>query len=376
MRMQAMVIIESDRLKEFVSSALERVGVPAEDAAIVSDCLVDADVRGIPSHGVSRLPAYIDTFRRGFNRPKPIIEVHRTGQATAVVDGDDGIGSLVAVRGMREAITLASECGIGMVAVRRSCPFGHAGYFASLATASGCIGIVLSNAPAAVAPFGGCQPMLGTNPIAVAAPGGERPDFLLDMSTSVIARGWLRLAARNNEPIPEGLAVTADGAPARTARDAMEGILLPFGQHKGSGIAMMIDLVAGVLTGAAFGESVQSMYVPGETHADVGHALIAIRVSAFLDPSEYQRRYTDWYDRLKASTPARGHDAVMIPGESSAAIALKHRREGLRIDSETWQSLQQLAVNLEIPFVTEKRLCSSDVLEPNSTIPPEQYNSH
>ena len=128
--MQTMVIIESDRLKEFVSSVLERVGVSAEDAAIVSDCLVDADVRGIPSHGVSRLPAYIETFRRGFNRPKPTIEVHRTGQATAVVDGDDGIGSLVAVRGMREAITLASECGIGMVAARRSCPFGHAGYFA------------------------------------------------------------------------------------------------------------------------------------------------------------------------------------------------------------------------------------------------------
>jgi L-2-hydroxycarboxylate dehydrogenase (NAD+) len=369
MTMQNIVTIEPDRLKEFVSSALERASVPAEDAAIISDCLVDADMRGIPSHGVSRLPTYIDTFRRGFNRNKPLIEVHRTGQATAVVDGDDGIGSLIAVRGMREAITLAFESGIGMVAVRRSSPFGHAGYFASLAAASGCVGIVLSNAPPAVAPFGGCQPILGTNPIAVAAPGGKRPDFLLDMSTSVIARGWLRLAARNNEPIPQGLALTADGAPARTAREAMDGILLPFGQHKGSGIAMMIDLVAGVLTGAGFGESVRSMYVPGETHANVGHALIAIRISAFLDPSEYERRYTDWYDRLKATSPARGNDAVMIPGESSAAIARKHQRDGISLDSETWRSLQQLAVNLGIPVVTEKRLCSTDVLEVDSGIP-------
>ncbi len=346
------VSIESERLKAFVASALESVGVPAEDAATISDCLADGDIRGIPSHGVSRLPAYIDALRRGFSRARPRIQVHRTTPATAVVDGDDGLGSVVAVRSMREAIALARESGIGMVAVRNSSHFGHAGYYASLAAAEGCLGIVLSNAFPTVAPFGGRKAMLGANPIAVAAPGGDRPDFVLDMSTSAIARGRLRLAARNNAPIPEGWAVTGDGAPARTAREAMAGILLPFGQHKGSALAMMIDLIAGVLTGSGFGKGVRSMYVPGEARAHVGHALIAIRISAFLDPLEYKDRYRAWYDALKASSPAQGNDAVMIPGENSAGIARKQRREGVRIDSETWRSLQQLAAGLGIPFVT------------------------
>jgi L-2-hydroxycarboxylate dehydrogenase (NAD+) len=372
---QIAMSIRYDRLREFVDSALQCAGVAAEDASIISDCLVDADLRGIPSHGVSRLPAYIDTLRRGFNRAKPTIQVDRTAPATAVVDGDDGIGSLVAVRGMREAIALARENGIGMVAVHSSSPFGHAGYYASLAAANGCIGIVLSNAPPAVAPFGGCQAMLGTNPIAVAAPGGDRPDFVLDMSTSVIARGWLRLAARNNESIPEGLALRADGAPAGTAREAMAGILLPFGQHKGSGIAMMIDLVAGVLTGAEFGEGVRSMYVPGQTHADVGHALIAIRISAFLDPLEYERRYRVWYDALKASSPARGNDVVIVPGESSAAIARKQRREGIEIDLETWRSLQRLAADLGIILVAEERSCPPDVSEADFGISSQHDDS-
>jgi L-2-hydroxycarboxylate dehydrogenase (NAD+) len=349
------VSVECDRLRGFVASVLERTGLPTEDATVVSDCLVDADLRGIPSHGVSRLPAYIDALRRGFNRPKPVIQVQRTGLATAVLDGGGGIGSLVAVRGMREAIALANESGVGMVTVRGSSPFGHAGYFASLAATTGCIGIVFSNAPPAVAPFGGCQAMFGTNPIAVAAPGGDRPNFVLDMSTSLIARGRLRLASQKNEPIPEGLALTADGSPARTSREALAGILLSFGEHKGSGLGMMIDLIAGVLAGAGYGRGIGSMYAVGEAHADVGHALIAIRISAFLDLSEYSRRYRAWYDALKACAPARGHDAVMIPGERSAALAQRQRCEGIELHPETLRSLKLLAVDLALPFPPERR---------------------
>ena len=347
------VWMQPDRLREFVASALERADVSAEDAAIISAGLVDADLRGIPSHGVSRLPTYIDALQRGFSRARPLIQVHRTGHATAVLDGNDGLGSLVAVLGMREAIELADESGIGMVAVHSSSHFGHAGYYASLAAADGCIGIVLSNAFPTVAPFGGCQAMLGTNPIAVAAPGGDRPDFALDMSTSITSRGWLRLAAEDNAPIPEDWAVTKDGAPARTPREAMAGILLPFGGYKGSGISMMVDLIAGILTGAGFGQGVHSMYVPGELRADVGHALIAIRISAFLERSEYERRYSTWYDALKASQPAQGHDAILIPGERSAAIARKQQREGIYLDAKTWQSLDQLAEKLGVALCTD-----------------------
>lgn len=342
------ISINADRLKDFVAAAFARSGLAAADAAIVSDCFVDAEIRGITSHGVSRLPVYIDALRRGFNQARPAVSVHRTGKATAVVDGGNGMGTLIAVHAMREAIALANESGIGMVAVYNTNNFGHAGYYASLAAAKGCIGIALSNGCPAIAPYGGCEPMLGTNPIAVAAPGGDRPDFRLDISSSVVSRGWLRLAARRNAPIPEGLAVTEKGVPARTGQEALSGVLLPFAGHKGSGIAMMIDLIAGVLSGAGFGTRVRSMYVPGEIRGDVGHALIAIRVSAFLEPSEYERRYAVWFDALKATSPAQGHNAVMIPGERSAAHAQNQRREGVRIDGDTWQSLLKLATELDL----------------------------
>jgi L-2-hydroxycarboxylate dehydrogenase (NAD+) len=345
------VLVEADRLRDFVASAFMRVGLPADDAAIVSDCFVDAELRAIPTHGVARLPVYIDAVRRGFNRARPVIRLHRTGLATAVLDGGDGMGAVAGVRAMREAIALANECGIGMVAVHHTNNFGHAGYYASLAAANGCIGIALSNSCPAIAPFGGREALLGTNPIAVAAPGGDRPDFLLDISTSVISRGWLRLAAQRKEAIPEGLAVTNHGAPARTAEEALAGVLLPFAGHKGSGIAMMIDLLAGVLSGAGFGKQVRSMYVPGETRGDVGQVLIALRVSAFLASSEYERRYALWYDTLKASKPAQGHDAVKIPGERSAAHARRQLRHGVRIAADTWQSLLNLAAQLELRLV-------------------------
>jgi LDH2 family malate/lactate/ureidoglycolate dehydrogenase len=353
---KAAISIDADSLTEFVASVFGRAGLSADDAAIVADCFVDAEIRGITTHGVARLPVYIDALRRGFCQARPVIRVHRTSQATAVVDGGDGMGTLVAVRGMREAIALAKVSGIGMVAVHNTNNFGHAGYYAALAAANGCIGIALSNGCPAIAPHGGCQPMLGTNPIAVAAPGGERPDFLLDISSSVVSRGWLRLAARDNEPIPAGLAVTHDGAPARTAQEALSGVLLPFAGHKGSGIAMMIDLLAGVLAGAGFGTHVRSMYAPNETRGDVGHALIAIRISAFLAPSDYERRYGVWHDALKASSPAQGHDVVMIPGERSAAHARKQRREGVQIDGETWQSLMRLAAEFDLRLVRSEPL--------------------
>jgi LDH2 family malate/lactate/ureidoglycolate dehydrogenase len=311
---------------------------------------------------VSRLTTYIEALQRGFARSKPQIQVNRTSQATAIMDGDDGLGSLVAVLAMREATELANECGIGMVGVRRSSHFGHAGYYASLAAAKGCIGIVLSNAFPTVAPFGGREAMLGTNPIAIAAPGGDRPEFTLDMSTSVTSRGWLRLAAEDNAPIPEGWAVTKDGAPALTPRKAIDGILLPFGGYKGSGVAMMVDLIAGVLTGAGFGQNVKSMYVPGERCADVGHALIAIRISAFLEPAEYERRYRTWYDALKASQPAQGHDGILIPGERSAAIANAQRHDGIYIHAKTWHSLEQLAEKFGLDISTEPTQAASGTL--------------
>jgi L-2-hydroxycarboxylate dehydrogenase (NAD+) len=357
--MKATVVMDSEVLTEFVMSAFRRAGLSDEDAAIVSDCFVDAEMHGISTHGVARLPVYIDALRRGFNKPRPLITVRRTSAATAVVDGGDGMGTLISVRGMREAIALANESGIGMVVVRNSNNFGHAGYYASLAAASGCIGIALSNGCPAIAPFGGREPMLGTNPIAVAAPGGERPDFRLDISSSVVSRGWLRLAARHDEPIPEGLAVTGDGACARTAREALAGVLLPFGQHKGSGIAMMIDLLAGVLAGAGFGKGVRSMYAPGETRGNVGQALIAIRVSAFLALSEYEGRFRAWYDSLKATPPAQGHEGVRIPGERSSAHARKQRLEGVEIDVDTWQSLEKLADDLDLHLARAKPVCAA-----------------
>ena len=341
--------VAADGLEAFTAGVFVRLGLPAADAARVADCLLTADLRGIGSHGVSRVPIYAERLRRGLVNPTPSIAVERTG-ATAAIDGDNGMGAVVGTRAMDEAIALAGSHGVGAVTVRHGNHFGIASYYAMQALESDRIGLALTNAAPAMAPWGGREVFFGTNPLAAAAPAGARPAIVIDMATSVTARGKIRLAAQRGDPIPEGWALDAVGAPTTDAHAAMAGIILPFAEHKGSAIALLIEILAGVLAGAAVGRAVGDQYTDLGRRQDTGYFFVVLDVARFMPVDEFKGRMDAMIDALKAGPPAAGHRRVLLPGDIERDHAEKRRRTGVPLSQEIVAALGELAESLGVPF--------------------------
>lgn len=252
---------DATRLEAGVAAIFAGLGVPGEDAAAVAHYLVLADLRGVGTHGISRIPVYADRLRRGLVRARPDIRVTHPMPAAAHVDGDDGLGFVVARRAMQEAIAAAERCGIGMASVRNSAHFGMAAAYLMEAIDAGYAAFVFTNASPSMPVWGGRTPFLGTSPFAFGTPGGDgSPPIILDMATSVVARGKIRRAMQTGEAIPAGWALDADGRETTDARRAYEGIVLPLGGPKGSGLSLMMEIVAGVMSGAAYGGKVGDQY--------------------------------------------------------------------------------------------------------------------
>lgn len=307
-------------------------GVPSADAATIARCLVRADLRGVDSHGITRLPGYLDRLRRGLIRPDPELVPERIALATARLDGQDGFGFVVATRAMAEATSIATTTGIGMVGVRRSTHFGMAANYALQAIEAGFIGIVFTNASPGMAPFGARDAIIGTSPLAAGAPGGALGPFVLDMSPAVVARGRIRRAVRHGEPIPEGWALDADGRPTTDPAAALAGVMLPIGGPKGSGISMLMDILGGVLTGAAFAGRVGDMTKEFDRPQDVGHLLVAIRPDLFLPRDEYLARMDTLIARIHEARPAAGFNEVLVPGELEARREREREVSGIPYD--------------------------------------------
>ena len=233
-----------DAADAFARRLLIAHGLTSEDAAIVAGCLVSAKLRGVDTHGLCRLPIYLDRLRRGLINPRPALEPRRVTPVAASLDGKDGFGFVIGTRAMREAIDMARDFGIGIVSVRRSTHFGMAASYVLQALDAGFIAFVFSNASPAMPPWGGRAALLGTNPFAAGAPAGEQPPFLLDMSPAVAARGKIRRAERRGENIPLGYALDGEGRPTTDPKAALGGVVLPIGTYKGSGLAMLMDISA------------------------------------------------------------------------------------------------------------------------------------
>lgn len=335
--------IPAAALCSFAARLLAAVGVCEADAAIVADVLVSADLRGVDSHGLSRLPAYVEALARGMINARPNITVEPGAGGVARVDGDNGLGFLAAQRAMATAVDLACAQGVGVAAVRRSNHFGAAGYYVAQAAARGSIGLALSNASPTMAAFGGREPILGTNPLAVGIPRRDAPPVIHDMATASIARGRLRVAGGDDDPLPEGLAVTREGLPARTVGEALDGVLLPFGGAKGGGLALVIGILAGVLSGAGFGRGVRTMYSDGTAHADVGHLFLAFDIEAFMPREAFFARLEDMLAQVKEGAPAQGVREILLPGERAGRIAAERAIAGVPLAPATVRSLQEKA---------------------------------
>ena len=338
--------ISPARLQGFAIDLFERAGLPAEHAAIIGHDLVAADLRGLASHGVSRIPMYLERLRRGVVNPRPRIGISRITPAVSLVDGDEGMGFLVAHTAMSEAIDLARAVGIGLVGVHRSTHFGMSALYVRQAMDAGFISLVFTNSSPALPVWGGRTPFLGAAPIAAGVPGGRHPGYLLDMAMTGIARGKIRLAARHGTPIDLGLALDTDGAPTRDAAKAFEGVCLPFGGHKGAALAMLMDLLCGVFTGANFGGAVKSLYFDHSGPQNVGHLLLVVRRDLFMSKEEFDHRMDTFVERAKACPRASQFDDIQMPGEPEDRRETVLRHEGIPLSPEVLSDLDAEADRL------------------------------
>jgi LDH2 family malate/lactate/ureidoglycolate dehydrogenase len=285
------VRVDWKALRSFCEEVLVAAGVPEKDALIVAASLVDADLAGMKSHGVTRLNDYLLRMEQGLMTPTTKLDVVRETPSTALLDANDGWGQVASDRAVELVVEKAREVGSAWVGVRNSNHNGTAAYWTMMIAREGMVGICSMNTSPVMAAHGSKRPTLGTNPLSIAVPSSSGRPVVLDMATSNQARGKIILAAKNNDPIPEGWAITSEGLPTTDAKEALKGSVLPLGGPKGSGLAIMLDILTGVLTGAEFGAKMPRMYDDPQPQR-VGHMFSAISVEAFMPMTEFLSRMT------------------------------------------------------------------------------------
>lgn len=323
-----------------ITEILTKLGVSAEDATIVAEVTVDADLKGFSSHGIGRFPQYIKGLKVGTIHPKAEVTVERESPATALLKGNHGFGHVIAYRGMEMAIEKAKSAGIGMVGINNSNHFGVAGYYSDMAIMQDLIGLVITNTEPAVAPIGGQEPILGTNPLAIGIPSNSHY-VSVDMATSAAARGKILEAMRRGEELPENVALDAEGNPTIDPCAAIKGSILPFGAHKGYALAFMIEIMSGPLVGAAYGKYVTGTANP-EVECTKGDLLAVIDPSCFVDLDQFKAEVDDFIAEVKA-TPN-----VFIPGDMELRNIKKFKKEGIPIDEKLELQLKDLCQEMNI----------------------------
>jgi L-2-hydroxycarboxylate dehydrogenase (NAD+) len=306
--------IEVTRLFEICSTVLQKNGVPDDQANIVADSIVYAHRTGKATHGATRLGIYVDKIRRGDMAAKTRMAVVKDKGIVTVFDANHGFGQVAAKIAIEKAIATSEIYGAGIASVRHSNNFGTAAYFAQMAVDGGKIAVIYSNSAPAIAPWGGSKPLFGTNPIAYGFPTPEGiASIILDMAVSNAARGKIRLAAKNGEKIPFGWALDPEGKPTDNPNLAILGSMIPIGEHKGSGLALIVDLFAGLLSGAGFAGSVKPLNTKN-AYSNNGHLFMAINPSFFMEQNEYDERIQYLVDQIKSGV---NENPVFLPGEHS-----------------------------------------------------------
>ena len=341
--------IDSGRLRDFASAVYAACGMPAADAHLAADTLIQADLWGHQSHGLMRLPWYVARLRSGVARAVASPDYIVDAGAIAVLDGQDAMGQVTAARAAEDAIRRAKAHGIGAVAVRRSNHFGTAMYFTLMGPPSGCILFLATNASPAMAPWGGREKRVGNNPWSWAAPAGRHAPLVLDIANTAVARGKVYLARQRGEEIPSGWALDAEGTPTTDPEAALAGLIQPMAGHKGYAISVVMDMLAGVLTGSEFGSGVAGPYQP-DKKSGAGHLLIALDIAKFLPLAEFDARMERMIAGLKEVKPAKGVEEIFYPGEIEARNDRRHRAEGLSLPQDTLRDLARLAQEMGLPF--------------------------
>ena len=335
-------------LHDLVYRLFIKTGMGEQDADTCADCLVQTNLWGIDSHGVLRVPIYIKRLLSGAMNKAPEMSCINDIGALEIWNGDDGCGYIVGSKAMERAIAKAEEYGIGAVGVTRSNHFGAAALYTKMAVHRGMVGIAMTNVvPNVVAP-GGAKPIVGNNPFAVSVPTFGAFPFTLDISLSNVAGGKLLLAIKNGEKIPLDWATDKDGKPTDDPQEGFNGFLLPVGGHKGYGLALVIDLLCGVLTGGAFLHGLKGMYKYPDDPSLTGHFFIAINPLALMEKEMFKERMDDFYQQIKASPMWDSSREMLMPGEIEYRTEQKRKQEGIVLSEELIDELNSLANELGI----------------------------
>lgn len=357
-----MTTFSYDRLYQFTHAVFLKMGCSLQDATTAATVLISADLRGIDSHGVARLSGYIRLWEAGRINAKPNIKVVHETHSTAVVDGDAGLGLVIAPFAMQVAIDKAKNVGTGWVSVKNSNHFGIAGIHAMMALKEEMIGIAMTNASALVAPTFSNERMLGTNPIAVAIPANEQPAFVADFATTTAANGKLEILQRKNADIPLGWAQDQEGNPSTDANILRkQGALLPLGSdrehgsHKGYALGSIVDIFSAVLSGASYGPWAPPFpaYVPmpeNQPGQGLGHFFGAMRVDAFRPAEEFTSHMDQWIERFRNATPIDGHEKVLIPGDPEREMEAIRIKEGIPLVEPVEKDLMEIAEKFGLKF--------------------------
>ncbi|RKU43001.1 hypothetical protein DL546_002521 [Coniochaeta pulveracea] len=323
------VVVRSQDAQAFAEALLQANGVSATNATIIARGLVQADLRGVDSHGINRLPSYLSRVRNGVLDPEAEPTLTQVTPAVALVDGHNGFGFPAAHLGMSSAISMARTFGIGMVSVKHSNHFGMSAWIVRQAADAGFMSLVFTNSSPALPVWGGREKLMGVSPIACGAPSGnaQRP-FILDMAPSVAARGKIYKALRRGEKIPEDWALDGEGRRTDDPARALEGVMLPMGGPKGSALAIMMDVFSGVLSGSAFAGGVTGPYDMSKP-GDVGHFFVAIKPDLFMSMEEFRERMDTLYKRVVEAEKAHGVERIYFPGEMEQIREEERLRDGI-----------------------------------------------
>jgi LDH2 family malate/lactate/ureidoglycolate dehydrogenase len=346
--------VKAADLFDFCLDVLKCVGVKEDDAKTIAEGLILANLRGVDSHGVARLPAYVERVTKGLIDPLGPIEVVREYGATALIDAHNNFGQIAAMRATNLVAEKARRFGVASVGIRNSNHFGMAAHYALKLTEQKLIGIILSNGPPAIAPWGGKTSMVGTNPMCIGFPADKNDSIILDMATSTVARGKIRLAALKGEKIPEGWAFDEEGNPTSDPIAALRGSLAPIGGPKGYGLALSLDIIGGLVTGSNFLQDVKALD-DFSGPSGTGAFIEAINIGSFISYQEYAENITKYIKEIKGCPKKNGVNEIFLPGEIERRELESRSELGIPLNQEVLRELKKLVEKFDVKFLFNQK---------------------
>ena len=332
--------MKNKELKKEIIKIFKKFGLSENHASISTDALINAELVGAYGHGLSRLKMYCDRIKKRLINPRPKIKIKKISQSISLVDANDSIGFVAADIAIKQAIKNAKKTGIGMVAVKNSGHYGLSGYYAEQAIKKNLITMIYTNAPPAVAPHGSLKSLFGTNPICFGTPTGSKVPFILDTSISMINRGKIRFAEKNNQKIPVGVALDKFGKPTTNAKKALQGVQLPIANFKGSGLAWMVDILSGVLTGGNHAGRVKDPFDDFTGPQNIGHLFITFKTNLFVN--NYNKRIKDNINKIKRLPKIKGVKEIVYPGQNKYKRFIMNSKKEIKISKIIKKDLELL----------------------------------